>query len=394
MRMWYLRYSDSRVIDGHVERKRLAKQLGSLDDMNKKKAREVAREFLTTINKPNLTPETAVKLTEFVESVYFNRIEQQTRPSTLRGYRAMWDQLKPFCANLWTRDVRARHAQAILDSLADTDRFNINSLRHMKSFLSGIFRLALQQGYFDGPNPVRETSIPKTRPAEETYAYNLEEVLTLIDAVPEPAATVIAAAAFTGARRGELRGMFWENYHDGELLIAQSIWNGITTEPKSKKSKAPVPIIGRLAAKLTAHRERQGNPISGPMFPNEVGKAADPNNLLQRVILPALNVCEACSKAEAEHARATHKYERNKTLPQWHGWHAFRRGLATNLHRLGVDDLTIQRILRHSNVAITQAAYIKTSSKETKAAMEKLETALNDTNVTPKQPVPINRSVM
>ena len=30
-----------------------------------------------------------------------------------------------------------------------------------------------------------------------------------------------------------------------------------------------------------------------------------------------------------------HKYERNKTLPQWHGWHAFRRGLATNLHRLG-----------------------------------------------------------
>jgi integrase len=130
------------------------------------------------------------------------------------------------------------------------------------------------------------------------------------------------------------------------------------------------------------------------MSPNEAGKPADPNNLLQRVILPAINVCEVCSKTEGEHARANHKYERNKTLAQWYGWHAFRRGLATNLHRLGVDDLTIQRILRHSNVAITQAAYIKTSSKETKAAMEKLETALNDTNVTPKHPVPINRAVM
>jgi hypothetical protein len=29
---------------------------------------------------------------------------------------------------------------------------------------------------------------------------------------------------------------------------------------------------------------------------------------------------------------------------EWHGWHAFRRGLATNLHRLGVSDKVIQQI--------------------------------------------------
>ena len=57
----------------------------------------------------------------------------------------------------------------------------------------------------------------------------------------------------------------------------------------------------------------------------------------------------------------------------WHGWHAFRRGLATNLHRLGVDDKTIPAILRHSNVAVTQACYIKTVSAETVAAMRQLE---------------------
>jgi len=41
----------------------------------------------------------------------------------------------------------------------------------------------------------------------------------MIRAVPEPAATMLAVAAFTGARRGEIRGMAWENYRDGELLI-------------------------------------------------------------------------------------------------------------------------------------------------------------------------------
>jgi type II secretory pathway component PulK len=41
----------------------------------------------------------------------------------------MWKQLKLFCANFWTRDVRTRHMQAILDSMALTGRFNINSLK-------------------------------------------------------------------------------------------------------------------------------------------------------------------------------------------------------------------------------------------------------------------------
>ena len=53
---------------------------------------------------------------------------------------------------------------------------------------------------------------------------------------------------------------------DGELLIARSIWNGITTDPKSRKSKAPIPIIPKLAAKLGAHRARLRKPKTGPIF--------------------------------------------------------------------------------------------------------------------------------
>jgi integrase len=41
------------------------------------------------------------------------------------------------------------------------------------------------------------------------------------------------------------------------------------------------------------------------------------------------------------------------------GWHAFRRGLASNLNRIGVDDSIIQSILRHSTVSVTQNHYIQ-----------------------------------
>src|ERR1700674_3123786 len=44
---------------------------------------------------------------------------------------------------------------------------------------------------------------------------------------------------------------------------------------------------------------------------------------------------------------------------QWRWWHPFRRGPATNLHRLGVADKVIQAVLRHSSSAVTMSAYVK-----------------------------------
>ena len=59
----------------------------------------------------------------------------------------------------------------------------------------------------------------------------------------------------------------------------------------------------------------------------------------------------------------------------WHGWHAFRRGLATNLLRPGVQDKVIQTIMRHANVSVTQRYYIKTADPDAVSAMQKLEHA-------------------
>jgi len=43
------------------------------------------------------------------------------------------------------------------------------------------------------------------------------------------------------------------------------------------------------------------------------------------------------------------------------------------LHALGVDDKTIQAILRHEDVGTTQRSYIKTPSRTVTDAMAKLE---------------------
>lgn len=63
---------------------------------------------------------------------------------------------------------------------------------------------------------------------------------------------------------------------------------------------------------------------------------------------------------------------------RWHGWHAFRRGLATNLYNLGVPAETARIILRHARVETTRAHYIILESKDAgAAAMRKLEKAIS-----------------
>jgi site-specific recombinase XerD len=111
-------------------------------------------------------------------------------------------------------------------------------------------------------------------------------------------------------------------------------------------------VIAQLKLFLDRHRASSGNPSEGFIFRNLWGNPLNLDALVGEVIQPAL---------EAE------------KIP-WYGWHAFRRGLATNLHRLGVSDKVIQQILRHANVTTTINIYVKMVTQDAEEAMKKLET--------------------
>jgi len=81
------------------------------------------------------------------------------------------------------------------------------------------------------------------------------------------------------------------------------------------------------------------------------------HNVVNRIIIPTL----VAERVEDE------------TVPQWHGFHAGRRGLGSNLYQLGVPELVIQKILRHSDVATTQQYYIKLTDEQLADEMEKYQ---------------------
>ena len=362
---WVLRYRERVGVGGEPATVQRAQRLAPVDAEHKTKAsvRPLAQQFLEPLNANTVSPLTVTTLGDFCERVYFPFVKQHKRPSTAHGYTQIWqDYLKERCGAAWLREVKTWHIQSWLESLAKEKSLSKTTLKHVKHFLGGVFRYATQQDYFDSAraNPVTATSIPACAPnGTEGKAYSLEQILRMLETLPEPAATVVAVAAFSGLRYGELRGLTWESYAPptgdnlGQLLVSRSVWRGFVGDPKTEKSKAPVPVIPQLAKRLVAHRKTCANPFNGPIFANSFGRPLDLDGLRKRQMK---NVLKEAGIA-------------------WFGWHAFRRGLATNLNRLGVDDSIIQAILRHSTVAVTQNCYIKTARPDAVEAMKRLSEA-------------------
>jgi integrase len=359
---WYVRYWDRRNVSGEVERKRVTHELGPVTTRGKRPPAEIVAEaarHMRTVTGASIPPERVVTVGDFVERIYLPWVDEFKRPSTAKGYKDIWnDHLRAWASSAWLKDVKTFHAQGWLNSIGES-ALSRNTLKHVKSVVSAIFKLAKQLGYFEGENPARDVAVnPSAAAPKETYAYSLEEINGILSFLPEPAGTAFAVAAFTGLRQGEVQGLRWEDYKDGGLNVTQSVWNGHIGDPKTEKSKAAIPVIKQLARRLELHRLRAGHPAEGPMFRNRAGKPMCLGNAVQRDILPAL----AGSGLE------------------WHGWHACRRGLATNLKQLGVDDLVIQRILRHSSVSVTQSCYIKARDVAVDDAMAKLENRIRESS--------------
>jgi hypothetical protein len=68
--------------------------------------------------------------------------------------------------------------------------------------------------------------MPNAKPAADTHAYSLTEILKTIELLP-----------------GELRGLELKDYTAGELMVQRSIWRKSAGEPKGKRGRGAVPVI-------------------------------------------------------------------------------------------------------------------------------------------------------
>jgi integrase len=363
---WHVRWREWVSSNGDVRKVNRSQKLASVAEYPRRnEVLDLFQSFMANKNRVGFSPEATVSLVDFVEKTYLPHVTEQLKPSTVSSYRWQWNSLlrdRIFAMGAKVRDFRTVDAEQLLQAIArEYPAFAHTTFARLKSLLSGIFTHALRMGIIIGPNPISPISIPRGQQSSQTYAYSLEEIEQIIGLLPEPAKTVFAVAAFAGLRQGEIRGLDWLDYNGGVLTVARSIWRKHVNLPKTVESQAAVPVIKPLRDLLD--RMRPHNAI-GPIFRGESGRPLDLHNVARRVIRPTL---------------AIHGLT-------WHGFHAARRGLATNLHRLGVPDRIIQQILRHASIAVTMRSYVKAVNEDVVSAMAKLEEQFSVPRVFPTLP--------
>lgn len=381
---WMVRYYDGK--------KRKFEKLGRVADYpTENDIYPVFLEHMARVNSPTFKPTPGTLLRDFVIGKYFPDATTELRGSTLRGYKACWRlYVEPRLGHRRVSDIRTFDCQQAMDSVVrDNPELKQASLSRIKSFMTVVFNEAIRLGLRnDDKNPVASDrsgnggiKIKCAKSAKrktETFAYSLDDIDNILDALTGLAKVLVAIAAYTGLRRGEIVGLRWEDYDGNVIWVRRNICFGERGEmsvelPKTDASLAPVPVIAPLRHILDAWKAQTEVTEGCWMFPAGFTRKKDhpatlldaakmtplsPANVLRDVVSPALEKAEIA----------------------WYGYHAFRRGLATNLRSLGVDDLTIKDILRHSEVEVTRASYIKRVDEKSVEAMERLEAELGRRN--------------
>jgi integrase len=182
-----------------------------------------------------------------------------------------------------------------------------------------------------------------------------EEIMALLEKLPEPLRTAAELDAFTGLRRGELIGLQWADVGFRESRDSRSVVMMVQGAPKTEASAKDVPLDAALAESLL--KLRLTSPYNretdwGFASPTMKGKQPLwPDTLWRRYGQPAVKAAEIKKRV---------------------AFHTFRHTYTTLLTQNSEDVKVVQELRRHANSRVTLDLYAQAGMQEKREAQSKL----------------------
>ncbi len=281
-----------------------------------------------------------------------------------------WGRLAPLAiesleVERWFRELRKGNPKQNVKPLADPTIDKIRRVMHLV-YLHGQrcnFLPRQQEG-----NPMKWVR-QRTTSSYQALIMTPQQAFEILLNTPEPRRTLVLCDAATALRVSEILGLMWIDLDFEELVMhvrRAYVW-GRFKEPKSRASKAPVPMHPLLAGFLLAWREKTTYPRDEDfVFPSTRLNGAKPLSasiLVQKYLRPA--AVKAGVLREGQRVRF--------------GFHNFRHSLASALVKMKVDPKTVQEFLRQAHVTTTLQLYAQSDMESRRAAQGKyLEQLLGD----------------
>ena len=320
------------------------------------------RQEITAYQGVDLTEDSKLTLSEWLDYWLDAIMAGTIRPSTLNGYRRYADlYIKPYLGDKQISKITPADVQKMYEVLKARGRVKEHaqyghqlsgSMVHSIHTMFHEAMKAAKESHIIAKNPTENIPVPKANPKPKQI-LNDDQLERFMEAIKHDAVwhDFFYTELTTGLRRGELCGLMWQDFdaRNGVLQVRRTLHSrklGVDMLGKTKtRSGERTIVLPRSTAEIL--RRRKENAITQWIF-------ADP-------VRPELPLSPNCAYT---HMKAIlHK----AGLPDIR-FHDLRHTFATHAIASGVDAKTLSGILGHTNASFTLDTYTHVTPDMQKAA--------------------------
>ncbi|HZQ96543.1 MAG TPA: tyrosine-type recombinase/integrase [Candidatus Sulfotelmatobacter sp.] len=335
--------------------------------MGEREVKKIADEIVRPLNQGIITVGSAVNFAEYVKDTYLPTDLPLLAKTVQNSYQGIIDKhLNPAFENATLGEMDAATVQRFFSAMPARG-IPYPTISKVRDALSSVMRSAVRYGYITR-NPLDNLRLPPDKRGKRQkpfiYPAQFEAILELI---PEPYATMVYVAVWTGLRVSELSALKWRCIHADSITVEQRYCRGDWSETKTPGSAATISVDGAVISRI--HRlktltvdVRAGLAVrhykvvkkDGPddlVFQSvKAGKPMNDGNILRRFIKPAAELLKL------EHVN----------------WRCLRTSCATWMVRAGADPKSVQGQMRHSRIATTLEIYAQFVPEGQRRAVEQM----------------------
>lgn len=309
----------------------------------------------------------ATNFKEFVQGTYLRCDAAILAKSTLDRYKGVLkNYLIPTFGDKMLRDLTPATLQAYFSGFAGS-KLSRESVDKIRDVLATVLRLAVGKYALLTGNPMEHVVLPRSRMGRKKSKPHIspEQFDLLVTSMPEPYATMVYTAIYTGLRVSELIGLRWNDLGHDSITVDERYCRGDWSEPKSQASNATIGVDRSVIERLhrmkiltvsvkagTGTRKYKLVKKDGPddlVFQSvRDGQPMRDNNILCRFIHPAA----------AKLGLGTVN------------WRSLRTSRATWMIMAGADPKSVQGQMRHSKIQTTLDVYAQFVPESARRAIE------------------------
>jgi integrase len=371
---WTLRFRRDEIVNGKLKRVRKEVRLGLIANLSERDARRLAAEHLRPLNQGLESIGSAVNFQHYVEKTYIQIAMPLLASSTQDRYQGVLDNyLLPAFGKLCLRDLTPMTLQRYFSQMASSP-LSRESKDKIRDVLASVLGSAKQYGLLV-TNPTEGIQLPKERRGKRKTKPHItpEQFDELLSEMPEPYATMIYVAIYTGLRVSELAALKWNDVGFDSITIDERFCRGDWSEPKSDASNATIGVdrcvverihrLKLLTVELKAGHSIQKYKVVKSDGPEDLvfqsvrtGAPLRDNNVLTRFIKPA----------------------GRKLGFGFVNWRSLRTSRATWMIEAGANPKDVQGQMRHSRIQTTLDIYAQFVPESQRRAIEKTSVMIQE----------------